>query len=169
MLVLHHFPCVNVFTVKLQRIYQFDNTINRHSPTKYTRNQFSIVPIFFVELFRQTFNGCFVSTFVFKLEIISFVAFFINVLMMRPVVTDLGNEIPSSSSCRPVKIRMDVHPTSLQMQPIFFVVLETYYFRFQYFGAHFYYRRWFARGKFFFLSFLSFWVESKTPEREPSR
>ena len=58
------FPCVNVFTVKLQRIYQFDNTINRHSPTKYTRNQFSIVPIFFVELFRQTFNGCFVSTFV---------------------------------------------------------------------------------------------------------
>ena len=48
------FPCVNVFTVKLQRIYQFDNTINRHSPTKYTRNQFSIVPIFFVELFRQT-------------------------------------------------------------------------------------------------------------------
>lgn len=73
------FPCVNVFTVKLQRIYQFDNTINRHSPTKYTRNQFSIVPIFFVELFGQTFNGCFVSTFVFKLEIISFVAFFINV------------------------------------------------------------------------------------------
>ena len=60
-------------------IYQFYNLIDRHSVTEHTGNQFSIVPIFFVELFRQTFNGCFVSTFVFKLEIISFVAFFINV------------------------------------------------------------------------------------------
>ena len=91
-------------------------------------------------------------------------------LMMRPVVTDLGNEIPSSSSCRPVKISYGCpsnKPTNATHFSLLFWKRTT--------SASSTLGRTSTTvgglqgGSSSFLSFLSFLVESKTPEREPSR
>lgn len=98
------FPSIDIFTVQLQRTYQFNNLFYWHSVTEYSGNQFGVVPIFFIELLRQSFNSRLISALVFKLEVVTLRSVFIYILMIRPLVTLLGNKIPSSSSCRPVKI-----------------------------------------------------------------
>ena len=93
-----------IFTVQLQRANQFDNLFNRHPVAKHAGNQFCIVPVFLVELLRQSFNGRLISAFVLELEVVTFGTVFIHIFMIRPQVTLLGSKIPSSSSCKPVNI-----------------------------------------------------------------
>ena len=142
----------------MQRTNQFDNLFNRHTVTENSRNQFGIVPVFFVELFRQTFNRHLISALVFELEVVTLVAFFVVVLddtsgshRFRQqdtffIILQTGKDF----------VRTSVEQT-YKSNPLLFVILEAYYIRFKYTRTCFYYLRWFAVALFFFIFFFLGW------------
>lgn len=73
-------PGIDVFAVQLERAYKFDDLFDRHTPAQYTGDQFCVVPVFFVELLGQAFNGHLVAAFVLELEVITLHSVFIVIL-----------------------------------------------------------------------------------------
>ena len=123
----------------MQWTYQLHYLVYRHLPTKHTRNKFSVVPVFLVESFRQSFYGHLIASLVLELEVVTLVAVFIVVLddasacyRFRQqytffVILQSGEDFVRTS----VK-------QSYKGYPLFFIILETNYIGFQNLRTNFY-------------------------------
>ena len=57
-------PSVDALAIELERTYQLDNLLDRHTVAQHAGNQLGIVPILFVELLRKALYGSLVSALV---------------------------------------------------------------------------------------------------------
>ena len=121
-----HFPRVDRLVVKFEAAHEFEHLLNGHTITEYARNEFGIVPEFWVEFLGKTFNGGFETTLVDELEVVAFHAVFIDSLDDFSFVHRLRAEdaliVIGDTSENLVGTVVD---QSDKRNPFFLVVLET--------------------------------------------
>ena len=148
-------PGVDAFAVELERADQFHHLFNGHAVAQHARDQFGVVPVLLVELFRESFDGHLVASFVLKLEVVALVAVFIHVLddmACRDVLGQYDALIVIQHTGEDF-VGMSVEQAD-EGHPLLLVVLKTNDISFQDTRTYLYYRRRFAGGQLLFLVLL---------------
>ena len=106
--------------------------IDRHTVAQHTRDQLGVVPIFWVELLRQTLNSSLVAAFVLKLEVVALRAVFVHLLDNLTLRDGLGQH---DTLVVILQTREDLVGIAVQQSdeghPFVLVVLESYHVAFQ--------------------------------------
>ena len=150
-----HLPCVDVLAFQLQRPYEADYVLQRHAVAQHARDEFGVVPIFLVELFRETLHGGLVSALVLKLEVVALRAVGVDFFNDASLRHRLGEHdaLVVVLQAREDFVRLAVEQTH-ECHPLVLIVLEAYHVAFQHVGAAFRHLRRAAFGQFGLLVLL---------------
>ena len=73
-----HLPSVDGLGIEFETADEFQNLVDRHAVAKDAGDEFGVVPVFGIEFVGKAFDGCLITTLVYKLEVVAFVAFFVD-------------------------------------------------------------------------------------------
>ena len=126
-------PCVDALVVELQRCYKFYHVVDRHTIAQYARDELGVVPVFGVELLRESLDGGLVTTLVFKLEVVTLGSVCVDLLDDASLGDGLGQSytLLVVLQTREYLVRIAVEQSD-KCHPLLAVVLESHHVALQF-------------------------------------